>query len=45
LDRDSWVHLPTLSRSCGDIKRNADDWKIDMVFIMLFDNIYMGITS
>jgi hypothetical protein len=25
LDRGSWVHLPTLSLSCGGIKCNADD--------------------
>jgi hypothetical protein len=36
LDRGSWVHLPTLSRSCGGIKRKVDDRNIDMIFIMLF---------
>jgi hypothetical protein len=45
LDRGSWVHLPTLSLNCGGIKRNVDDQNIDMIFIMLLDNIYMGITS
>jgi hypothetical protein len=35
LVRGSWVHLPTLSRSCGGIKRKADDQNIDMIFIML----------
>jgi hypothetical protein len=45
LDRGSWVHLPTLSWNCGGIKRNADDQNIDMIFIMLLDNICMGITS
>jgi hypothetical protein len=35
LDRGSWVHLPTLSRSCGGIKRKADDQNVDMNFIML----------
>jgi hypothetical protein len=45
LDRGSWVHLPTLSLNCGGIKRNADDRNVDMIFIMLLDNIHMGITS
>jgi hypothetical protein len=45
LDRGSWVHLPTLSLNCGGIKCNADDRNIDMIFIMLLDNIHMGITS
>jgi hypothetical protein len=31
----SWVHLPTLSQSCGGIKHKADDQNIDMIFIML----------
>jgi hypothetical protein len=44
LDRGSWVHLPTLSLNCGGIKRNADDQNIDIIFIMLLDNIHMGIT-
>jgi hypothetical protein len=35
LDWGSWVHLPTLSRSCGSIKRKGDDQNIDMIFIML----------
>jgi hypothetical protein len=35
LDRGSWVHLPTLSRSCGGIKRKADDQNVDMIFIIL----------
>jgi hypothetical protein len=35
LDRDLWVHSPTLSRSCGGIKHKADDQNIDMIFIML----------
>jgi hypothetical protein len=35
LDRGSRVHLPTLSRSCGGIKRKADDQNVDMIFIML----------
>jgi hypothetical protein len=43
LDRGSLVHLPTLSLNCGGIKRNADDQNVDMIFIMLLDNIYMGI--
>jgi hypothetical protein len=33
LDRGSWVHLPTLSLSCGGIKRNADDQNIDMILL------------
>jgi hypothetical protein len=41
----SWVHLPTLLLNCGCIKRNADDRNGDMIFIMLLDNIHMGITS
>jgi hypothetical protein len=45
LDRGSWVHFPTLSLNCGGIKRNADDRNVDMIFIMLLDNIHMGITS
>jgi hypothetical protein len=45
LDQGSWVHLPTLSLNCGGIKRSADDRNIDMIFIMLLDNINMGITS
>jgi hypothetical protein len=45
LDQGSWVHLPTLSWSCGGIKRNVDDQNVDMIFIMLLDNIHMGITS
>jgi hypothetical protein len=45
LDWGSWVHLPTRSRSCGGIKRNADDRNVDMILIMLPDNIHMGITS
>jgi hypothetical protein len=35
LDRGSWFHLPTLSWSCGGIKRKTDDQNIDMIFIML----------
>jgi hypothetical protein len=35
LDRGLWVHLPTLSRSCGGIKRKADNRNIDMIFIIL----------
>jgi hypothetical protein len=35
LDRGSWVHLLTLSRSCGDIKRKADNKNVDMIFITL----------
>jgi hypothetical protein len=30
---------------CGGIKCNADDRNVDMIFIMLLDNIHMGITS
>jgi hypothetical protein len=45
LDRGSWVLLTTLSLNYGGIKRNTDDRNIDMIFIMLLDNIYMGITS
>jgi hypothetical protein len=45
LDRGSWVHFPTLLLNCGGTKRNADDRNIDMIFIMLLDNIHMGITS
>jgi hypothetical protein len=45
LDRGLWLYLPTLSLNYGDIKRNADDRNIDMTFIMLLDNIYMGIMS
>jgi hypothetical protein len=45
LDRDSWVHLPTLLLNWGRIKRNADDQNMDMILIMLLDNIYMGLTS
>jgi hypothetical protein len=41
----SRVHLPTLSLNCDGIKHNADDRNIDMIFIMLLDNIHMGITS
>jgi hypothetical protein len=44
LDRGSWVHLSTLSQSCGGIKHNADDQNVDMILIMLLDNIHMGIT-
>jgi hypothetical protein len=33
LDRGLWVHLPTLSVSCGGIKRNADDQNIDMILL------------
>jgi hypothetical protein len=39
------VHLRTLSLNCGGIKRNADDQNVDMIFIMLLDNIHMGIAS
>jgi hypothetical protein len=45
LDRGSWVHLPTLLLNCGGIKRNADDRHVDMIFIMLLDNIHIGIMS
>jgi hypothetical protein len=45
LDRGSWIHLPTLSLNCGGIKRNADNRNVDMIFVMLLDNIHMGITS
>jgi hypothetical protein len=45
LDRDLWVHLPTLSWSCGGIKCKVDDGNVDMIFIMLTCNIHMGITS
>jgi hypothetical protein len=45
LDWGLWVHLPTLSLSCGGIKRNTDDRNVDMILIMLLNNIYMGITS
>jgi hypothetical protein len=31
--RGSWVPLPTLSLSCGGIKRNADDQNIDMILL------------
>jgi hypothetical protein len=44
-NRGSWVHLPTLSLNYGGIKRNADDQNVDMIFIMLLDNIHMGIIS
>jgi hypothetical protein len=26
-----WIHLPTLSRSCGSIKRKADERNVDMI--------------
>jgi hypothetical protein len=45
LDRGSWVHMPTPSMNCDGIKCNADDQNIDMIFILLLDNIHMGITS
>jgi hypothetical protein len=34
----------SLSLNCGGSKRNADDQNVDMIFIMLLDNIHMGIT-
>jgi hypothetical protein len=35
LDLGSWVHLPTLSRSCGGIEHKVDDQNVDMIFIIL----------
>jgi hypothetical protein len=35
LDRGLWIHLSTLSRSYGGIKRKADDRNFDIIFIML----------
>jgi hypothetical protein len=34
----------SLIKLCG-IKHKIDDRNIDMIFIMLLDNIHMGITS
>jgi hypothetical protein len=32
-DRGLWVHLPTPSRSCGGIKRKAEDRNVNMILL------------